>query len=101
MSEPTKEVKWSCGCHAVDGVLVAKCTQVAPQGEISAAQHASSKPFARKCARKAAEVESLRGTSPEVPPPGPVVGEGQVVDAVQEDDARLVDARVEASEPTE
>jgi hypothetical protein len=96
MDEPTKEQKFSCGCHIVGGQLVAECTQVAPQGEISAAQHASTKPFARKCARKAAleqrlaaadakatedaKVQPIRGTSPDVPLPGPIVGEGHIVE---------------------
>jgi hypothetical protein len=48
------EVKWSCGCHEVDGVLVSECTQVAPTGEISAERHGVLKPFAAKCGRKAA-----------------------------------------------
>jgi hypothetical protein len=107
MDEPTKEQKFSCGCHVVDGVLVAECTQIAPTGEISAARHGVLKPYAAKCGRKAAqqqaeaaaakakadadlkvakaeeaaaqaEEDAYAGTSPEVPFPGPVVGEGSI-----------------------
>jgi hypothetical protein len=53
--ESTKEQKWSCGCHVVDGVLVAECTQTPITGEISAERHGVLKPFAAKCARKVAE----------------------------------------------
>lgn len=53
--EPTKEQKFSCGCHVVDGVLVAECTQVAPSGEISAERHEVLKPYSAKCARLAVQ----------------------------------------------
>ena len=46
------EVKWSCGCHEVDGKLVQECTQSAPAGEL--ASHQLGRPFSPKCFRKAA-----------------------------------------------
>ena len=55
MDEATKEQKYSCGCHVVDGELVAECTQVATHGEISAERHGVAKPFSAKCSRLAAE----------------------------------------------
>lgn len=62
--EPTKEQKFGCGCHVVNGVLAVECTQVAPSGEISAARHAVDKPYSPKCSRKAqlhdAEVAARR-----------------------------------------
>lgn len=57
MDEPTKEVKWSCGCHSVNGVLAQQCTQTRPNGEVSAEQHGVNKPFAAKCARPVEAVE--------------------------------------------
>ena len=53
--EPTKEQRYSCGCHVVDGVLVAECTQTPLSGEISAARHAVAKQFSAKCFRLAAQ----------------------------------------------
>ena len=32
------ELKYSCGCHVVEGELVAACTQVKQYGEVSADQ---------------------------------------------------------------
>jgi len=58
--EPTKEQKFSCGCHVVNGVLAAECTQVAPSGEISAERHGVLKPFSQKCSRKAAIHDATR-----------------------------------------
>lgn len=49
----SSEVKWSCGCYEMDGKVVQECTQTAPQGNVSAEQHAVNKPFARRCARLA------------------------------------------------
>jgi hypothetical protein len=47
------EVKWSCGCHEVDGELVRECTQSAPPSELRAEHHAVAKPFSAKCFRTA------------------------------------------------
>lgn len=55
MSE-IKEQKWLCGCHVVDGVLAQQCTQQRPQGEVTAAQHAASRPYSAKCFRLAPPV---------------------------------------------
>jgi hypothetical protein len=57
---PVTEIRWSCGCQEVDGQLVAECTQIAPSGDVSAEKHAQSKPYARKCGRKAAEEDRAR-----------------------------------------
>lgn len=75
--EPTKEVKWSCGCHVVDGELVQECTQVAASGEISAERHGQLKPYAAKCARKAAlNVAENFTAEPVVEVPNPSQGTG-------------------------
>lgn len=51
----TKEQKFSCGCHIVDGELVVQCTQAQPGGEISSSHHAHKRPFSAKCFRLAVE----------------------------------------------
>jgi hypothetical protein len=51
--EPTKEQKFGCGCHIVNGVLVVECTQVGLSGEVSASRHAVAQPYSPKCSRKA------------------------------------------------
>jgi hypothetical protein len=56
--EPIKEQKYSCGCHVVNGVLVAECTQSRPSGDLSAERHAVAKPFSPKCFRLAAEQQA-------------------------------------------
>lgn len=70
MSE-TKERKWACGCHEVEGQLVGECTQQRPSGELSAAHIANTNPFSPKCFRLAppvVEVPAPAGdTNPEVP----------------------------------
>lgn len=74
MSEVTSEVKWSCGCHIVNGTLVQECTQTAPSGELSASQLAAQRPFSPSCSRKRA---SIHAVEPEGPKPfgEPVVEE--------------------------
>jgi hypothetical protein len=66
----TTEQKWLCGCHVVDGVLAIACTQIAPQGEVSSAQHANARPFSRKCFRlapQAVETPKVELSDPSVP----------------------------------
>ena len=55
MAEP-REVRWSCGCHEVDGQLEVRCTQTPNQGELSAERHAVSQPYSAKCFRTAEQV---------------------------------------------
>lgn len=50
--EIAHEVRWGCGCHEVNGKLEVECSQTPLQGEISAARHATAKPFSAKCFRK-------------------------------------------------
>jgi hypothetical protein len=67
--EPTKEQRFACGCHIVDGELVAECTQVAPRGEIPAEHHGPvAKPFSAKCSRTAVQTPE---PGPEAPEPTP------------------------------
>jgi hypothetical protein len=63
------EIKWSCGCHVVDGELVAQCTQAQSQGEISAEKHAAARPYSAKCYREAPTSASV--VEPASPAPEP------------------------------
>jgi hypothetical protein len=62
------ERKWACGCHEVEGQLVAECTQQRPSGEISSSQNAMAKPFSTKCFRLAPAVEETRAAEPAAEP---------------------------------
>jgi len=55
-NKQNQEQKWLCGCHIVDGELVAECTQTRPQGEVSASQLAALKPYSAKCFRLAPQL---------------------------------------------
>ena len=56
--EQLKEVKWSCGCHEVDGKLAVKCSTTQLQGEVSASRHAQTGPVSQKCFRLAAQQQA-------------------------------------------
>jgi hypothetical protein len=69
-AKESKEQKWSCGCHEVDGELVVKCTGVQPQHEMLA-HHNLRAPYSKVCFRDPARDERLAVAEPE-PEPEPV-----------------------------
>jgi hypothetical protein len=56
--EDVREVRWGCGCHEVGGKLEVQCTQVPPQGEMRAEQHAVAQPYSSKCFRLANQAQA-------------------------------------------
>jgi hypothetical protein len=105
--EPTKEQRFACGCHIVDGELVAECTQVAPTGEIPAEHHGPvAKPFSAKCSRTAVQTPG----PPEPPAPGTAEEkfddspaedeETRAEEAADEVDDAVAEAAVTEAKPT-
>lgn len=84
------EVRWGCGCHEVDGELEVECTQVPPQGDLSAERHAIAQPYSAKCFRLANQAQAA--SEPSIDP----AASNQALPAAESNEAPLDPEKVKA-----